>query len=121
MLQFNDNSVSRLAKVLPPNFKQQCRDCFVHLLAKTTPGTIHDCLVMEEMVATLLNLGEFEFLLSRSGDKRWRPLELACYLCALVLHFREKQQLQPMEYKKTFKSLEDILINVAQVLSNLRL
>ena len=114
MLQFNDNSVSRQAKVLSNNFVPQCRDCFIHLLATTTPGTGHDCLIMEEMIATLLNLGEFEFLLSRSGDKRWRSLELACYVCALVLHFRGKQALPPMEYKKTFKSLEDILINLAQ-------
>ena len=114
MLQFNDNSVSRQAKVLSNNFVPQCRDCFIHLLATTTPGTVHDCLIMEEMIATLLNLGEFEFLLSRSGDKRWRSLELACYVCALVLHFRGKQALPPMEYKKTFKSLEDILINLAQ-------
>ena len=114
MLQFNDNSTFRQSKILPANFVQQCRDCCIHLLAKTTPGTVHDSLVMEEMVATLLNLGEFEYLLSRSGDKRWRPLELACYLCALVLHFREKQPLPPTEFKKIFKSLEDILINVAQ-------
>jgi hypothetical protein len=80
MIHLNDTSIFRPSKVLPGNFVQQCRDCFVHLLAKTTPGTVHDCLVMEEMVAALLNLGEFEFLLSRSGDKRWRPLELVSML-----------------------------------------
>ena len=31
---------------------------------------------MEQTIATLLNLGEFEFLLSIGGDKRWRQLEL---------------------------------------------
>jgi len=114
MLQFGDTKLTREEKLLPVNFVQQCRDCFGHLLATTTPGTTHDSLIMEQMIATLLNLGEFEFLLARGSDKRWRQLELACHLASLVLHFRSKCVLPPPEFKKVFKSLEDILIKVAQ-------
>lgn len=95
MLQFNDPKLSREEKLLPTDFIQQCRDCFTHLLTNTTPGTVHDCLIMEQMIATLLNLGEFEFLFSRGNDKRWRQLELAFYISSLILYFRGKNVLTP--------------------------
>ena len=64
------------------------------------------------LVATLLNLEQFEYIISRS-DKSWNMLRLASLISAAVINFHRKHY-STSEFKETCRSLADILLPVLQ-------
>jgi len=68
MLHFNDPNAPGEEKRFPAVFVSQVRESFNVMLATTDSSSPHDRVIMEEIIATLLNLGEFEFVMTTGKD-----------------------------------------------------
>ncbi len=69
--------------------------------------------VFEMAVVTLLNLGEFDFILERSRDKGWNLIRLASLMASMVVSFHRKLYNTP-EFKQYCKTLADMVMPVLQ-------
>jgi hypothetical protein len=68
MLHFNDRNAPREEKLLNTVYTAQVKESFNVMLATTDSSSPHDRVIMEEIVATLLNLGEYEFILTQGKN-----------------------------------------------------
>jgi hypothetical protein len=92
-------------------FTKDVKECFDKLTAITNGNEGHSQ-VFEMVVVTLLNLGEFDFILSRS-DKCWNLIRLASLISSAVMNFHRKYY-STGEFKETCRALADIILPVLQ-------
>lgn len=98
-------------------FAKEVRDCFDKLTTIANASEGHSQ-VFEMVVVTLLNLDQFDFLLSRS-DKCWNLIRLSCLISSAVISFHRKY-FNTGEFKETCRALADIILPVLQQSSHKR-
>lgn len=95
-------------QIVENDFIPEVKECFEKFLTNANEAQSQ---VFEMLVATLLNLDQFEFILKQSG-KSFNMIRLACLISSTVLNFHRKPHTS--DFKETCRSLADIILPVLQ-------
>lgn len=68
MLIYNEPTATAEDKALITNFVSHVKDAFNVMLTTTDSTSPHDRVIMEEIIVTLMNLGEYEFVMTNGKD-----------------------------------------------------
>lgn len=90
-------------------FAQQCESSLDQALDSSDPR------VMETVLGTLLNRGEFDLLLSRCNEKRWRiMMQFSGLLSTMAMNALGRRVLTPSDFKKTCRAMAELTMPCVQ-------
>jgi len=111
MTEYNESKGLNMEEEDMESFVKDVRDSFDKMTSMSNANEAHSQ-VFEMLVATLLNLEQFDFILSRS-DKCWNMVRLACLISSAVINFHRKHY-NTGEFKERCRELADIILPVLQ-------
>lgn len=96
------------------DFKGEVKDSFEKVISMANSSSNEaQSQVFEMLVATLLNLEEFDYILAKTDRCHFNMVRLASLISSAVIHFQRKHY-NAGEFKETCRSLADIILPVLQ-------